>query len=376
MEIICNKTICTGCGVCVNSCPVSCIALEEDGEGFLAPVIDQTRCVHCQKCQRICPALRGGLAENSPLGVFKAYSKDPEILKRSTSGGIFSELALRVLKKGGAVAGAVLDDSFHVSHIMVSHEKGLAGLCGSKYIGSNPGLIYQQVKALADEGKPVLFSGTPCQVAGLNQFLGKPYENVVTCDFICHGVGSAKVFRKYIAFLEKKNKDTARNVLFRNKKSTYINSQFTVFFDKKEVSTYYAENPFAYGFSSGKINRMSCSSCQYAKIERTSDITLADLIHELSLKEKKQGASLVLVNSAKGKALFLECDLYKEEKDLAFALRYQPHLSGPQPFKPEREKLFEELEKQEFGDIITKYLTFAGNAPVRTMLRGVKRLLK
>lgn len=376
MDIICDKTICTGCGACVNRCPVSCIALEEDSEGFFAPVIDQTRCVDCQKCQRVCPALHSGLAKNSPLGVFKAYSKDAEILKRSTSGGIFSELALRVLKKGGTVAGAILDESFHVSHIMVSHEKELAGLCGSKYIGSNPGLIYQQVKALADEGKPVLFSGTPCQVAGLNQFLGKPYENVVTCDFICHGVGSARVFRKYIAFLEKKSKDTARNVLFRNKKSTYINSQFTVFFDKKEVSTYYAENPFAYGFSSGKINRMSCSSCQYAKIERTSDITLADLIHELSLKEKKQGASLVLVNSAKGKALFLECDLYKEEKDLAFALRYQPHLSGPQPFKPEREKLFEELEEQEFGDIITKYLTFAGNAPVRTALRGVKRLLK
>ena len=244
-----------------------------------------------------------------------------------------------------------------------------------KYIGSNVSGIFREIKKILEQGISVLFSGTPCQVAGLKIFLQKEYENLTTCDFVCHGVASGKVLRKYLEFLEETNQDKINNVFFRKKTDQYINSKFTVTFTDKELSFPSYENPFGYGFSAGKINRESCASCPYASLYRASDLTLADLVHGLSKKERKNGASLVLVNTGKGKRRLEQCDLYKKQLDIAYAVKIQSHLSHPQKMSGQRSEILESLDRLPFSEVADRYLTPPA-VPFRVRVKGgIKRLL-
>ena len=183
-----DKAKCVGCHACYNCCPLNCITMEDDNEGFMYPRVDQNVCINCKKCEKVCPIIQkptlGAFSETS----FAAYSKNEQIRKCSSSGGVFSVLAQIVLKHNGVVFGAAFDDQFQVHHIRVESVKDLEMLRGSKYVQSRIEKTFKDAKEILESGREVYFSGTPCQIDGFKNYLGREYENLITQDIICHGV--------------------------------------------------------------------------------------------------------------------------------------------------------------------------------------------
>ena len=188
---------CCGCNSCAQSCPKQCISMSEDNEGFLYPSVDTNLCVECHLCEKVCPVLNISSGQY-PISCYAAKSPDEQIRKESSSGGIFSLLAQKIIENDGVVFGAAFNKKWEVVHCYTETLEGLNSLRGSKYVQSKIGNAYEQVKTFLKNGRLVLFSGTPCQIAGLKTFLRKDYENLITLDFVCHGVPSPGVFRWYL----------------------------------------------------------------------------------------------------------------------------------------------------------------------------------
>ena len=201
-----NKKDCCGCTACVQVCPKQCILFKEDEEGFLYPEIDQTICIDCGRCDLVCPVINP-YENRKPIKTYAAKNKDECIRKKSSSGGIFTLLAEQTVKEGRCVFGARFDDNWDVVHDYEETINGLAKFRGSKYTQSNIGNTYRQCKEQLKQSRKVLYSGTPCQIAGLNHFLNKDYHNLITVDFVCHGVPSPKVWRLYKQELLNKDQD-------------------------------------------------------------------------------------------------------------------------------------------------------------------------
>jgi coenzyme F420-reducing hydrogenase beta subunit len=192
-----EKTDCCGCNACVQSCPKDCITMQEDNEGFLYPAIDLETCIDCSLCEKVCPEIHQKEVRK-PLQVYAAKNRNEEVRLQSSSGGIFTLLAEKIIEEHGVVFGARFDENWAVIHDYTETIEGLASFRGSKYVQSRIGETFSQAKQFLKSGRKVLFSGSPCQIAGLKLFLKKDYENLLTIDFVCHGVPSPKVWRKYI----------------------------------------------------------------------------------------------------------------------------------------------------------------------------------
>ena len=192
-----DKKQCCGCSACVQRCPKQCIVMKEDEEGFLYPVADKDVCIDCNLCEQVCPVLRQR-EEREPLDVYAAFNKNEEVRMQSSSGGVFTALAESIIKEGGVVFGARFNEDWEVVHDYVETVEGLSAFRGSKYVQSRIGCTFSQAEQFLKQGRKVLFSGTPCQIAGLKLFLRKEYENLLSVDFICHGVPSPGVWRQYL----------------------------------------------------------------------------------------------------------------------------------------------------------------------------------
>ena len=202
---IVDKSQCCGCTACVSVCPKQCIAMQEDEEGFLYPVVDTSLCIDCNLCQKVCPELHP-MNTRTPLHVYAAKHKDEQIRLASSSGGIFTLLAEKVIDEGGVVFGARFNASWEVVHDYTETKEGLTAFRGSKYVQSWLGNCFSKVRSFLSEGRKVMFTGTPCQVAGLKQYLRKEYDNLLTVDVVCHGVPSPKVWRMYLDEVARKGK--------------------------------------------------------------------------------------------------------------------------------------------------------------------------
>ena len=361
MKLLEDAGNCCGCGTCRNACPRDCISMQLDAEGFLYPMIEQQLCIECGRCLDVCPANREDLPQKPQrCDVYAAWNKDSKVRQESSSGGVFTALATHVLQNNGVVFGASFDKNNNLTHCMVENGEGLAGLRGSKYIQSDMLLQFREAKRQLDWGKPVLFCGTPCQVAGLKTYLGADCERLYLCDFVCHGVPSTKVFQRYCEHI-KENSDII-SLYFRDKKTGW--KRFGMHMEFNGRPSYCSDlkhDPFLVGFLSNLFLRPSCHRCRYTTAYRGSDITLGDfwgIGSKAPRLDDDRGTSLVIINTEKGKEIFNRCkeDLVYHESDLELAIDGNACLARHAQPSPLREQFFKDLDKMAFGDLAKTYL--------------------
>ncbi len=304
-----NKN-CSGCGACSNICPTGAITMGYDDYRFVIPKADQDKCIYCGMCNKVCPVLTPKF-KNNPKPKFYSFCADDATRKKSSSGGMFSVLANYVIDKGGYVCGAAFDENFQVKHRIVSSREELEPLRSSKYIQSDVNDCYNKTKKLLDEDNYVLFTGTPCQVAGLYNILKKDYEKLITADLLCHGTPSQRFFDSYLN--EIANGKKVKNVYFRHKRFGWTAGTILILFEdgSEYIGKISDENKDAYfeAFMKNMIMRDSCYNCKFCDYPRQGDITIGDLWHSDKLDPKsndKKGTSFVFVNNSKAEKIFGE----------------------------------------------------------------------
>lgn len=316
-----EKSKCCGCSACVESCPVKCITLKDDDEGFLYPSVDFEKCISCGKCERVCPIQNCKSVESAKEiqleKGYVAYSNDEQTRLKSSSGGIFSLLSENILKKDGIVVGAEFDENFSVHHIAIDSVDDLNRLRGSKYVQSRMKNIFANVKEFLENGKMVLFSGTSCQISGLKKYLGKEYDNLYTVDVLCHGVPSPKVWEQYLMEKEKEYKSKVKQINFRYKVTGWKRySVRFVFENGNEYVKRAGHDPYMQIFLSNIALRPSCHDCRFKALNRDSDITIGDawgVDDYLPQMDDDKGTSIIITHSDKGELLLKDI---KEELSL------------------------------------------------------------
>lgn len=332
---------CSGCTACYSICPVSAITMLEDEKGFKYPNIDQEKCINCKMCSNVCP-LKKQLEKKSGQKVFALKNNDEQIRINSSSGGFFTEVAKNIIENDGVVFGAVFDKEYNVIHKKIDSVEQINKMRGSKYVQSELGQVFKEIEKLLKSGKKVLFSGTPCQVLGLIQFLGKEYYNLFTCDFVCHGVPSPKIFNDYKKIMETKYKSKIDSINFRYKHKNSINYIKVVFNNKRKHIKSCNRDEFYFLFLKNYILRESCYNCHFSNTNRIADITMGDfwgIKETIKNFDDGKGVSLVIVNSKKGLELYnnIKNKFYYKESDINSCL--QPNLKHS-TIKPDEAEIF------------------------------------
>ncbi len=305
-----NKFFCTGCSSCVNTCKFDALKLEEDEYGYLRSSLSADKCIDCHACDSVCPILYGNLRENKKEPSIYAVQMSDGIRKMSSSGGVFYQLASEIIRNGGAVAGCVYSDTTKAEHIITDNIDDVKRMCGSKYIQSNLGKIFVQIKEVLDRGQEVLFSGTPCQVSGLYSFLGVEYKNLVTVDVLCYYVPSRKMLQDYIE--EHYPNEQISHIAFRDKNNGWSSEKMTITaLDEQGNERKYIckreDDLFQKAFHSRLLMPDQCSECMFSSIPRQGDITLGDfwqVSQYIPDMDDGKGTSAVLINSDKGTEYF------------------------------------------------------------------------
>lgn len=383
-RVICEKRLCSGCKSCAQACPKKAITFEADSEGFWYPVIDQKKCVNCGICEKVCPAASGFESRETSDEVFACWSSDEVIRRESASGGLFYELARTVLGEDGVVFGAAYDEKYRVFHTAVDSLEGLKKLQGSKYVQSDIGESFISAEKLLREGRTVLFSGTPCQIAGFNNYLaGREHKGkLYTCDLICHGVPSVRFYNDYLKYMQKKKGSELERVQLRCKiPDWYVFSAKLDFKNGKEYICDVYRDPYLRGFLRELVLRPCCSKCLYTSTKRVSDITMADFwgYRESCAEDAddKKGISVALCSTERGKELFdrARVRLKSFPRPLSDAKRGNRCLSEPYPASPLREAFWADYEKKSFAYIVKKYLypEKTEKKPFMRKLLGAKR---
>ena len=301
-----DKSKCCGCSACAGACPVQCISMTADSEGFKYPVADPNICISCGKCEQVCP-----MTISRPGYEKKAYAaRVPQYEPSSSSGGVFSALAENILSDSGVVFGSAFDDELKLRHVKINDNAMLGKLRGSKYVQSDMTGVYQQVQDELTEGRKVLFSGTPCQVAGLKSFLGKEYPELFTVDLACHGVPSPKLWERYVT-----EKNDLVHVNFRDKSEGWRKYNIAYIYKDRVEKIRFDKDPYMLLFLQNISLRPSCYDCSFRNGGNCSDLTLADfwaIKDVMPEMNDDKGVSAVIVNTSKGESLIKEI-CYPEE---------------------------------------------------------------
>lgn len=370
-----EKKNCSGCQACVNICPKNTIKIETDENGFLYPRIEEYNCIECGLCNKVCAFQHEDDSRKTPIEAFAAVNTNEKELEKSASGGVFAALARHILEKGGIVAGCAFvpdGELLKPQHILIDSLDDLEKLQGSKYVMSDTSDIYMQIHKALVAKKPVLFSGTPCQVDAVNGFYSKAQrENLYTVDIVCHGTPSVTMFQDYLKLLSDKKGKPIVDFSFRDKEYswsktgsvTYRNEDGSL--EKEKIP--FHRSSYYNNFQEGNISRDSCYSCKYSGSRRTGDLTLGDfwgigVEYPEYVKEdfdEKKGISCVLVNSEKGKKLLEEVDGLELKTRPALVekiIRHNWNLREPSVLhKKEREKIFRTYREQGYAALDAQF---------------------
>lgn len=302
-----NSENCYGCGACYNICPFNAIEMVENIEGFKEPFINKEKCTNCGACEQVCPVLKIQKNEKFKQKYYIGFNKDIKTRNESSSGGIFTLFANWVLKNNGYVCGATFDEKAQLKHVLINKKEDLKYLRGSKYLQSEIGVIYKEIKQKLKDNSPVLFCGTPCQVNGLLNFLNKKYDKLYTLDIVCHGVPSQRSFNEYL-FEKFGTKQRYSLINFRDKRNGYSRPSFVIEDDQgKELFCGDFSESFLKGFSENLFLRKSCATCKYTTKQRVGDITIADFYnvrYKYPELNYENGISSFIINSPNGEFLF------------------------------------------------------------------------
>lgn len=372
-EIVYEERLCTGCGACFQICPQGAISMSANEEGFLFPIIDEALCNDCGLCKMTCPVNKAAEEGTETAAVeavtvkhkaYACYSRDEAVRAKSSSGGMFTQLALSVIRENGVVFGAGFDSDFRVRHAYIHNAQDLDDLRRSKYVQSDTGNTFREVKAFLGDGRKVLYCGTPCQIAGLKAFLGRDDPNLLTCDLACHGVPSPKVWGMYLDYIMDRYQNKIRDVSFRDKSTGWSDSSMRIDFDdgrrymdrvKKEI--------FFIGFGKSVFNRKSCFNCKFRIDQTKADITLADFWGIDRDKEKEyadnKGVSLIITHTAAGEEALSRIgeSISIRERSLVEAVKYNPRLVNSVNEPAGRSSFFNDLRAgYSFDRLRRKYM--------------------
>lgn len=386
-ELVNEKEICCGCGLCAAKCPKNAIEMKEDEYGFVFPYINKDKCIDCGLCKKVCAYNKKNDDNKFEKITYAAFSNDNEILNTTASGGIFTSIAKEFINQTGIVFGCSLEkenNKFIVKHIKVDKINDLEKLKGSKYVQSDITNIYKEIKECLKENKKVLFSGTPCQVAAIKQFTNNP-DNLFTIDIICHGVPSNELFNNYINYINKKNNIEINDFKFRVKdKGWGLYYYYYNYYDNKKKKFFESTKPafkssYYQLFLDSYTYRENCYRCPYANDKRTGDITIGDywgidiehpeLINERIINPEK-GVSCIVVNSIKGKKLLnsfaSNIDLY--ESDLKKIKNHNHQLNNPSKKHNNREILLKDYKEYGYQSIENYY---KNNKKIRKIVKNI-----
>ena len=368
------KKDCCGCNACVQRCPKQCITMHADNEGFLYPIVDTEACIDCGLCEKACPVINQN-EPRTPQNVYAAYNRNEEIRMKSSSGGIFTLLAEETIKKGGVVFGVKFNKNWMPEFGYAETIEDIAPFRGSKYVQAIVGNAYKQAEEFLKAGREVLFSGTPCQIAGLKRFLRKEYDTLLTVDIICHGVPSPKVWNMYlketcskllknmpdekiqsVSPIGETYESCIEAVSFRSKIAGWKKFSFLLklnfsTFDGKNTVVFtepFGKNNFMHAFLSDTILRPSCYVCPAKQGKSHSDITIADFwgidIIDSAFDDDK-GCGAIFVNTAKGEAIYPISKTTYKEKAFNEVITYNSAYYQSCKPHPNRKKFFKRLNK-------------------------------
>lgn len=377
-----EKSKCCGCTACKSICPKNAITMEYDEEGFLYPKIDKKKCVDCGLCERICPIINRKKEERCEQKAYIFQHKDDAVRRQSTSGGAFTAIAEYVIEKEGIVYGAIFDENFKVIHTGIDRKEDLYKFRNSKYVQSEIGNCYKEVKDNLNWGKIVCFSGTACQIEGLKSFLKKDYENLILVDVVCRAVPSPLIWKKYLNMQKKRYKDI-KKIMFRDKYYGYKYSNLSIYNKdnnkKQEYHQGVETDPYLRAFFSNICDRPSCHKCSFRKRYRVSDITIWDCFNVEDFNKKfndDKGTTRVLVHTEKGKniieALSDKNNVFEIEVEKA--IKNVNEIYNTVKVNPRRKQFFEDAQKLEDEELFHKY--FPNNFKSKLERFGRKTLIK
>lgn len=372
------KKNCTGCHSCYNICPTKSIEMKYDKEGFLYPNVNKSKCTNCDLCNKVCPLInKNKEIYNHPIA-YSCINQDEKIRINSSSGGIFTVIATYVLENKGVVFGVKFDEDFNVVHDYIESIEDLYKFRGSKYTQSKIGTTYSEAKQFLNQGRIVLFTGTPCQIDGLKRFLGKEYNNLICQDIICHGVPSNYIW-DYYKNIRRKNR-LISNINFRDKQFGW--QKYSVRFDYKDGSfdlIMQRDDYFMKCFLSDLCLRPSCYSCNYKSIHRKSDITLADFWGVEKVEPEMfddKGTSIIFINSSKGKQIFEEINskIYYKKVNIDDVIKYNPYAVRGAKYPKGRDIFLKKYHKNNFEQFVDYCSDYDNQTIEKRILRLLSRI--
>lgn len=351
------KEDCCGCGACLQRCPRHCILFKEDKEGFLYPLVDESNCIDCGLCEKVCPVINRGEC-NEPLYVYAVKNRSERIRLNSSSGGVFYSLGKYVIQKGGVVFGAAYDDKWEVRHQKAESMDALEPLMRSKYVQSRIENTFVEVETFLKQGRLVLFTGTSCQILGLKNYLRHEFENLLTVDVICHGAPSPGVWRKFLTELTcSRSRKTAHCAV--DEKKTVLSSNI------------FSEDPYSRGFVNNLFMRPSCYACPAKGGTCGSDITMADFwgIQKLYPDfDDDKGVSLVIIHSLMGTDIFNACNFESMPVTLEEGTRFNQSYYCSMKMTSKRELFFADFIE---GKRIKKTVMRLTRRPVKMVIKQI-----